>query len=412
MDVRLRWLWEQIGRIADRRGDAALIEGSVSLRVPATPDERAAARGLIGGRILKAGQSRRIDLSQLTRKLRVRGPSLTPGVVAAHALGRRLAQRAEADARRRQDEHQLLAVFGDELRSLQHHSFGDPDRIWNSLRRSGWIARLMTMDQPQRFLRSAVAVLAVMPAEGMRMDRRRLAADATGDPHALDHASALGRFVLAALAGAGRVEPRQRPRDAWTSIGVDADDVIGGLTVVGIAPIGWRLAREAVVTLPPKTLKRIEWPAPEPAGSWVFVTENPSVASAAADAAACDAPVRLLCTSGTPSAEEIDAIAGLAERGWRLAVRADFDAAGLAHVTAILARTPSAVPWRMKAGDYMASLQNVVAEEAALLEEVPETPWDPELAATMRDWRVPAYEEFLLPLLLDDLRRGAPPAWC
>src|SRR6266568_2971189 len=45
--------------------------------------------------------------------------------------------------------------------------------------------------------------------------------------------------------------------------------------------------------------------APE---SWVFVTENPSILSAAADLADDVETVRVLCTSGTPSASEIGAI--------------------------------------------------------------------------------------------------------
>jgi hypothetical protein len=62
----------------------------------------------------------------------------------------------------------------------------------------------------------------------------------------------------------------------------------------------------------------------------------------------------------------------------------------------------------MCADDYAASFQDVVAEEA-IVEQVPDSPWDPQLAAVMRDKRIAAYEESLLPLLLNDLQRGAPP---
>ncbi|MEV6905136.1 DUF2399 domain-containing protein [Amycolatopsis sp. NPDC051372] len=43
-------------------------------------------------------------------------------------------------------------------------------------------------------------------------------------------------------------------------------------------------------------------------------------------------PIRLLCTVRTPSALEATVIAALADIGWQVAVRADFDVAGLAHV--------------------------------------------------------------------------------
>ena len=406
LDPRLRWFWEQIGRAADRRGDPALVEGSLSVRGAISPDERAAAIGLVGGRVLKQGQSRTIDLSQLTLKLRVRGARLTPGAVAAHALGRRLALRAAADAERRRQEQELLTVFRDAARSMPN-SLYEPDQIWASLRRSGWIARLATIDEPERFLRSATAVVAALPPADMRVDRRRLAADATGDPHALDHGSPLARFVIALLVGAGRIAPRQRPRDAWASVGVDSDDVVGGLTAVGLVPLGWNVPSSAAVTLPPRTLSRCEWPKPDSSDSWVFVTENPSVASAAADLAAGGVKVRLLCTSGTPSAEEIAAIARLPLQGWRIAVRADFDSAGLAHVAAVLEKTPGAVPWRMGAADYAESVQDVIPDEATL-EGLPDAPWDSQLSVVMRERGIAAYEEALLPALLEDLRRGRP----
>jgi hypothetical protein len=70
--------------------------------------------------------------------------------------------------------------------------------------------------------------------------------------------------------------------------------------------------------LPPRVLARCEWPRGD--GSWVFVTENPSVASAAADLAAGGVDVRLICTSGTPSPGEIAAVARLPTAGWRVSV--------------------------------------------------------------------------------------------
>jgi hypothetical protein len=115
--------------------------------------------------------------------------------------------------------------------------------------------------------------------------------------------------------------------------------------------------------------------------------------------------IRLLCTSGTPSEGEIAAIARLALSGWCIAVRADFDAAGLRHVASILKAVPQALPWRMGAGDYTESVRDAIQEQGAL-EEVPDVLWDPGLSVTMRESGVAAYEESLLPVLLQDLRRG------
>jgi uncharacterized protein (TIGR02679 family) len=143
-------------------------------------------------------------------------------------------------------------------------------------------------------------------------------------------------------------------------------------------------------------------------GAWIFVTENPSVISAAADLPLTHTEMRLICTDGTPSDVEIDAIARLAAHGWHIAVRADFDFAGLSHVTSILKAVPAAMPWRMNASDYLQSMR-VSAKDKVTVENVPNTPWDPSLSKSIHQHRAAAYEESLLPLLIDDLQRGFPP---
>jgi len=61
----------------------------------------------------------------------------------------------------------------------------------------------------------------------------------------------------------------------------------------------------------------------------------------------------------------------------------------------------------MGTNDYLDSIHDGIFNEAAL-EPIPDAPWDPELSATMRERGVAAYEESLLPFLLEDLRRGVP----
>jgi hypothetical protein len=107
--------------------------------------------------------------------------------------------------------------------------------------------------------------------------------------------------------------------------------------------------------------------------------------------------------SGTPSAREITAMARLAAVGWHVRVRADFDAAGLAHVRALLAGIPGSTPWRMGTADYKTSLPP--GPQARLdLDRLPETPWEPALADAMRAVGSPAFEEAFMPQLLADLR--------
>ncbi|MBT8227774.1 MAG: DUF2399 domain-containing protein, partial [Dactylosporangium sp.] len=222
-------------------------------------------------------------------------------------------------------------------------------------------------------------------------------------------------LVLAILTAAGVVPAGLPARAAWAAVGIDCDDLMGGLIALGISPAGWSLPPDAAVTLPPRELARCAWPAPPGPGACVFVTENPSVVTAAADAVAVPdtpvGPVRLLCTVGTPSALEIAAIGRLAGAGWQIAARADFDQAGLQHVGSLLRGVPVARPWRMGAADYLASLATTPADDRIRLrpDPLPATPWDPALGDVMSEHGLAAYEESLMEALLADLMTGCVP---
>ncbi|MBI4944345.1 MAG: DUF2399 domain-containing protein [Actinobacteria bacterium] len=407
----LIWLWLSVAEAADRRGDPELASGRLALTAPTDPVERAAAVGLLGGSPMRAGSRRTVELADLTARLVVRGPSLTPGAVAAHALRRPLATRATA----RRDRDALL-------QSLEHavttHLARLPEHVaekvdvacaWDRLRSTGWSARLAGQPAPFTLLTHAAEVLSCLPEPPRRADRRTLVPT---DPHALDDGAPLAGLVLALAGLAGT-----RPRAAWDALGIDCDDLTGGLLALGIHPSGWTVPPDTVVTLPPRELARCTWPTAPSHGAWVFVTENPSVTAAAATlAAASSAPIRLLCTVGTPSALEAAAIARLADAGWRIAVRADFDRAGLAHVRTLLDACPTAVPWRMGAGDFVRATADRTdpipwaGTHGASGIPATDTPWDPELAAAMTNTGRPAFEESMIDLLLADLAEGRPTA--
>jgi uncharacterized protein (TIGR02679 family) len=398
----LTWLWSELAAVADRRGDPLLTEGpAVTVTIPAPPAQRAAAAGLINGRPLIPGQRRRIDLGELTAVLAVRGPALTPGAVAAHASGRRLAAKARARAAQERAVEQLRTQLQTGAAGLPKHvrALVAPETAFERLRSTGWIARILNTSDPSVLLGAALHVAGRLPEPGARIDRRVLV---PGDPHALDTGT-LPALVLALTGNSATA-----PRSGWAHLGVDCDDLLGGLIITGVTPHNWQIPPGATFTLPPRELPRIAWTPPPTAGAWVFVTENPSVlAAASTQALAADAATtpRVVCTAGTPSHVECAAVGALSDAGWNVAVRADFDPAGLAHMRALLAAAPAALPWRMSAADYLA-----VATEATLdlhLDEA-DAPWDPHLAAAMNARRAHAYEEDLLPILLADIAAGTP----
>jgi uncharacterized protein (TIGR02679 family) len=390
----LDWLWQRLADVGDRRGDQNLLTGSATVAAPADAAQRAAVTGLLGGRIPRAGQSIRVDLRALTTRLQAHDPRLTPGMLAAHTAGRSLGERMRGTAERRD------ALEG--LRRYALDAITTEREFWPALHRAGWAARLLAASNSEQIVDQAAAVIAALPASGERLDRRRLADTVTGFPHALDSGTLPG-LVLAILTSTGHIPAGLPPRAAWAAAGVDCDDLTGGLLALGIHPAGWSLPAGTVVTIPPRELAHCAWPeAPQP-GVRVFVTENPSVVTAAADLSK-GSPVRLLCTVGTPSALEIDAIGRLAGAGWQVAVRADFDQAGLQHVASLLAGIPSAVPWRMSAGDYLGSLTGPAHGRTRLdPANLPATAWDPDLQDAMTTSGYAAYEESLIDQLVDDL---------
>ncbi|MEU9420201.1 DUF2399 domain-containing protein [Streptomyces sp. NPDC048272] len=386
-----------------------MITGTATVTAPAGSAERAAVLGLLGTSPLSPGQTKKISLADLTARLRVRGEDLTPGAVAAHAVGRPLGQSAAARARAaarlvslRQLRERLLAALPANARLRP-----GPEQ-WASLLRHGWVSRLAAHPEPERLLAAAAAALGGLPSSGYA-DRRLLAHAVAGDPHALDSATDLGGLVLAEATACGAMPAGLTRRAAWSQLGISLDELSGGLVALGMQPVGWKVPHDQPLVLAPWNLDRLTWPPP-PSGerAWVFITENPSIVTAALDRTVDRAP-QLLCTMGTPSATELASITRLARLGWDIAVRADFDIAGIQHVRAVLAAVPGAGVWRMSASDYLNSLHPAPLQPAVLdLGRLPPSPWDPALHDVMALHARPAYEEALVNELCADLQAGCP----
>ncbi|MGQ4482092.1 DUF2399 domain-containing protein [Streptomyces sp. SAS_276] len=375
----------------------------MTVTVPTEAARRAAAAGLIDGRPLEPGQSRRVSLERLTAAVATRGPRLTPGAVAAHACNRRLAANARRRAQQTAAADRIRTQLERAATGLPRHvrELIGPEAVFGRLRTQGWITRILNAPDPSALLGQALQVAAQLPSPGQRVDRRLLV---PGNPHALD-AGALPALVLA-LTGSSRIPARS----GWARLGVDFDDLLGGLIITGITPRDWRIPPGAAYTLPPRELTRIDWEPPDGPDRWVFVTENPSVLAAAASQAlsltrnSLVTP-RVICTAGTPSQLECEAVAALSDAGWNLAVRADFDQAGLAHVRALLAAAPVAIAWRMSTADYLAAAPQ--GADTLHLQDA-DAPWDEQLVPVMRKHSVPVYEEDLLTALLADIAAGTP----
>lgn len=213
----------------------------------------------------------------------------------------------------------------------------------------------------------------LLPApDGGRMLLPVLAASALDDPHALDRGSPVATGLLRLL-GHEAPDSAEAWRHAWDSHGIDCDPVSSRVLVLNLRLHGDAACVRLSAAAGPEPLWltwrsltgsfRIEDPE-------VFVCENPSVLIAAADELG-ELGLPLVCTNGRPSAAAMRLLAGIAESGAVLHVRADDDHAGQEIVAGIMKTVPGTRLWRF----------------------------------SLRDPATPRYEEQDIDVLLRDLRR-------
>lgn len=312
-----------------------------------------------------------------------------------------------------QDKKRIAAdkaqVRADALDRARAALGGGTDREWIE----HWIASLLNQDGTLGgrvavdALGVATQVLALLPVDGMSLTE--LAELATGDTKALTGGGA-AKLVLDALSLRENVPRPVDPvgiRALWETAGVSVDAVSSRVLVLGYRVVEthtvarW-LNEAADEGVPfPVTVDMLARGPLTNSSSTVFVCENVAVLAAAARSLGSNC-ASLICTDGQPSAAVHRLLAARAP-GTTIEWRADFDWAGMHMVTRALTRY-DAVPWRMDVDSYRRALD---ARNSEPLKGHPtDTPWDPELAAALRDSGRAVMEERLIPDLLADLRLG------
>lgn len=281
----------------------------------------------------------------------------------------------------------------------------------DGLRGDGLLARYASDAEQARVLAAdALAVIARLPAAGTSL--AALAAEVTGDAHALDHGEPLATLVLRAaalLAGSPGLPATARERRwLWAQAGVVCDPLSANVLVCGLLLDGRDVVAQAATDLgrssqPARlTLRQLATGDWEPRRGTVLVCENPAVVAAAADRLGGEQPrAPLVCTEGMPDAAADLLLGRLAAVGCDVAFHADFDWGGV-RIGAVLHRRYGARPWRFTAADYRAAVSSA-ARTRPLPRTAAEAPWDPDLAPTMRTTARAVVEEQLLDVLLDDI---------
>ena len=242
------------------------------------------------------------------------------------------------------------------------------------------------------------------------LERTRLAAEATGDPHALDDDRPLSRLLTGQLAfRAGEVRPAAASarRALWQRFGVLLDEASADVLTLGLTPLpGGPLATAAPGTRG-LARPRDAW-ASSPASAFasrqdceVSVCENVTVLTAAEEryGPAC-AP--LVCVEGWPSSAAWTLLDALAASDATFRYHGDFDWDGL-RIAALVRERTGARPWRFDAAAYTASIDRYPGRTTPLDGRPPAaTAVDPLAAALLAAGRE-LHEEVVLEELLVDL---------
>lgn len=354
-----------------------------SLTVLLTAEQRRQVGRLLGGPW---------EVSDKAVTLRALAGALTPHQLTVRQFvellyGGPLPVRAELVAAQHlaaQDEHR--AVF----RTL--HTVGLADEIIE-----GWLtgvrAPRLGSGRAVELAAQIAVVWPLLPWTGPGKRLGQLAAEATGNAHALDYATELGRTVARLIAATTGSPPPRRPgrqwRAAWSSGGVHCDTVSSRVLTLNVPLDITAGHRRGVPTW--LTLRDLLGPWRfDPIPAQLFVCENPTIIEAAADELGERCPP-LVCTDGVPALAALDLLAGASETGIAIHARADIDPAGFVIVATVRSAAPNARLWRFNTPTYATHLGIEVAEGVAL-------------ADAHEQYGTDVHEEAILALLLDDLR--------
>jgi uncharacterized protein (TIGR02679 family) len=205
----------------------------------------------------------------------------------------------------------------------------------------------------------------------------------------------LAALVLRSLAGGAPPATVALRRKLWEESGVLADTVSTSVVTLGLRPVASgpreQVLRDAAdrgdpVHLTPWDLRRLDLAL---GTGRVLVVENPSVLESFAGRHG--GRFAVVCTAGWPAAVALDLLDRV---GVPLDYHGDFDWRGV-EICGWLVDRRGVQPWRMSEADYLAAPGGgpLTGREVA-------TPWDPALAAAMRERGLAVHEEQLVDVLL------------
>ncbi|MEW1980864.1 TIGR02679 family protein [Citricoccus sp. NPDC079358] len=433
------------GRILEAGNEP--LRGVVQLRDP-TPEQRAAAVRLVGAP-KRAGAALRVDLAVVEEILR-RGP-WPPGLAdAIETLSGPVVDRSEERARDAAAWEAARDLLAPEAARFPHLA-----QWWTGWCAAGGLKRAARAEASRTATSASAAVGAGLVVQlaavleklpSAELPLAILAREALGDAHGLDGSRPLGRLAAAVVRVAFvpvATERELSARDSWAAAGVVLSNVASTVLCLGVpgaagdpAASAYRPSRAATAaTL--EAMRTARMPVvltldqvrsggvrQLPPASVLHVCENPTVVEVVAErwarsvvaqgratpsgneitpgspAMGAISPV-LVCTSGQPSAAVVELLGHLSAAGAEVRYHGDFDWAGL-RIARSLSGHVTWTPWRFTGADYRAAVRE--RKPSIVLTGRPaESPWDPELAASMAQSGLAIEEEAVAELLAADV---------
>lgn len=279
----------------------------------------------------------------------------------------------------------------------------------DSIRSNGLLKRLSKNDLrfAQTLLEQAITLFRRLPATAIPLPQ--FAAEVSGDSHSLDFGAPLAGLVMQGVARLGGTNEWQSPekrRDVWNSVGILSDSLshpvlIHNLRLHHSHPLSDLLengySNQEPVYLTTRQLIRFPInPEKDCLFDRVYVCENPSVVSAAAESYG-NTSSPLICVSGNLTSSAQTLLKQLADSRLKIYYHGDFDWPGIA-ITNFACDRYQAIPWRMSAQDYLSA-----HKEKPLTGRPVETTWDPSLKEAMQKIKQIVYEEQVIDTILMDL---------
>ncbi|MGO9335361.1 MAG: TIGR02679 family protein [Acidimicrobiales bacterium] len=405
----LQPLWRAARRRLESNG--LVLGGAPLVLKDLTSEQSDAVAGLLGVRVPADGAAMRVRLELLDEALRRSSIGCGLFEVLSELEGPLIDRRA----RRLAAEDARIA----ERKFLSNHP-----AVVSDQRLKAWLDGIWATGSHRRMargnealatlsLRAALDVLALMRQRGDGQLLAVLAADATGDAHALDRGTPVGGLVvhaLSTLSGSPVPEDAASWRGAWSDVGITCDDLSCDVLVLNLPdwPSGpWRLTLRQASSWARRGPLPCATDESGAGGLPVFVCENPAVLAAVSDSVG-ERAAPVVCLDGMPSTAALVVLTALSGAGRTLCYHGDFDWHGLRIAGVLVHKLPGVVPWRYSAEDYRLAIAEGLGN-TPLTGRTAASPWDAALGGEMAAVGVAIYEEQVIGQLVLDVGEGSAP---